>query len=62
MVIQSGEYGVTLDTGVNRIDSKLQHLTAEGWQDYLESGEPKLGPIDISTLPAGKYRYVSPDV
>jgi hypothetical protein len=61
MVIQAGELGVTLDTGNNCIDFKLQHLTTEGWQDYLENGEPKLGPIDIGTLPPGQYRHVSPD-
>jgi len=61
MVIHAGELGITLDTGNNRIDCKLQHLTVEGWQDYLENGEPKLGPIDISTLPPGQYRHISLD-
>ncbi|RKZ03448.1 hypothetical protein DRQ25_17770 [Candidatus Fermentibacteria bacterium] len=61
MVIQAGELGVTLDTGNNRIDCKLQRLTPEGWQDYLENGELKLGPIDIGTLRPGQYRHVSVD-
>ena len=62
MVILAGESGVTLDTGNNCIDCKLQRLTSEGWQDYRENGELKLGPIDISTLNPGQYRQVSVDV
>ena len=59
MIIQAGDIGVTLDTGNNCPDCKLQRLTSEGWQDYREDGELKLGPIDISTLQPGQYRHVS---
>ena len=61
MVIQAVELGVTLDTGNNCTDCKLQRLTSEGWQDYRENGELKLGPIDIGTLQPGQYRHVSVD-
>ena len=61
MVILSGELGVTLDTGSNCTNCKLQRLTSEGWQDYRENGELKLGPIDIGTLKPGQYRHVSVD-
>ena len=61
MVKQAVESGVTLDTGNNSTDCKLQRLTSEGWQDYRENGELTLGPIDIGTLQPGHYRHVSVD-
>lgn len=61
MILHAGELGVTLDTGNNRPDCKLQYRTQQGWQDYMEDGELKLGPVDIASLEPGEYRHVPLD-
>ena len=62
MVHQLGDLGILIDYGNNKPGSVLQHQILEGryyaWQDYLLDGKPITAPIDVKTLPAGKYRLV----
>jgi len=36
----------------------LQRFEGRAWVDYLVKGQRVLSPVDIETLPAGKYRLV----
>ena len=62
MVHQIGDLGILIDYGNNTPGSVLQHHISEGrdfiWQDYTVDGKPVTAPIDVKSLPPGKYRLV----
>ena len=57
-----GLFGVTLADAAHEPGMVLQREYREGrlmvWSDYLVDGEPVLSPVDIETLPVGKYRLI----
>ena len=62
-MITAGTYPpIYIDFGSNEPDMTLQREYSEdgyrGWRDYLKDGKPVTAPVDIETLPPGKYRLV----
>ena len=53
---------IWIDYGKDEPGMVLQREYREGgmlvWNDYQVDGEPVLSPVDIETLPAGKYRLI----
>jgi hypothetical protein len=56
MIVSSGHSGVWIDLGDNKPGMKLQRR--ERGQNYLVERKVVISPVDIETLPAGKYRLV----
>jgi hypothetical protein len=55
MIIQAGDLGVEIDTGLNR-PGYLQRLENGEWRDYVRDGKPVLWPVKVEELEAGWYR------
>jgi len=59
MIISSGHKGVWIGLGDNRPGMKLQRRErGQDWKNYLVNRRLVKSPVDIETLPAGKYRLV----
>ena len=60
MIVSSGHKGVWIDIGNNKPGLILQQRKrGDRWRDYLVDGKQVVSPVDIETLPAGKYRLVN---
>ena len=62
-MIVAGTYPtICIDWGKDEPGMTLQREYREGgyrvWRDYLKGGKPVISPVDIETLPVGKYRLV----
>jgi hypothetical protein len=51
--------GVYVNLGSDTPEKKVQRLDNREWKDHKKHGKPVKPPVDIETLPAGKYRLVS---
>jgi hypothetical protein len=49
---------IYIDLGKDEPGMTLQRLEGREWMDYEMDGVPVLSPVDIETLPPGKYRLV----
>ena len=59
LIISSGHKGVWIDLGDNKPGMKLQRRErGQDWKNYLVDRRVVKSPVDIETLPAGKYRLV----
>ena len=56
MILSAGDLGVEIDFGDNETGATQQREEKDGWRDYLIDGEPVVNPVDIETLPSGRYR------
>ena len=50
--------GTVIDLSKDESGMILQRFDRGVWRDYLVKGQRVLSPVDIETLPAGKYRLV----
>ena len=50
--------GTVIDLSKDEPGMILQRFDRGMWRDYLVKGQRVLSPVDIETLPAGKYRLV----
>ena len=62
-MITAGTYlPIWIDFGNNKSDMTLQREYSEDdyrfWRDYMEDGETVKSPVDIESLPWGKYQLV----
>jgi hypothetical protein len=62
-MIVAGTYPpINIDLGKDELGMTLQREYRESgylvWRDYLKDGKPVTAPVDIETLPVGKYRLV----
>jgi len=62
-MIVAGTYPpINIDLSKEKPDMTLQRECREGgyrvWRDYRRDGKPVTAPVDIETLPRGKYRLV----
>ena len=55
MILQAGDLGIEIDTGLNR-PGTLQRLEDGRWVDYLKDGEPVRWPVKVEDLKPGRYR------
>jgi len=62
MIAEGTHPPVQIDLSNDEPGMILQREYGEGgylvWRDYLEDGKPVTAPVDIETLPVGKYRLV----
>ena len=62
MIVAGTHTGVYIDLGNDAPGMILQCRYREGgmyiWRKYLVDGETVKSPVDIDTLPPGKYRLV----
>jgi len=59
MIVSSGHKGDWIDLGNNKPGMKLQRRErGQDWKNYLVNRRLVKSPVDIETLPAGKYRLV----
>ncbi len=59
LIVSSGHTGVWIDIGDNKPGMKLQRRErGQEWKNYLVNRRLVKSPVDIETLPAGKYRLV----
>ena len=56
MILSAGDLGIEIDFWANEPGAILQRKEEDGWRDYLIDGEQ--APVDIETLPAGRYRLL----
>ena len=61
MIIQAGDLAVELDTGTNKPGSILQRFDGAEWHDCTVNGECLVYPIEINSLPPGKFRMTDPN-
>lgn len=62
MIIEAGDLGVIVDTGLNRPGDPLQRLEAGQWRDFEQDGELVRWPVKLETLPPGQYRVSGTDL
>jgi hypothetical protein len=60
VIHQAGDLGVTVDTGTNAPGVPLQRLEAGQWIDYQVNGKPVCWPVELASLPPGRYRARAP--
>jgi hypothetical protein len=60
MIIQAGDLGIEIDYGTNQPGAVLQRLEGSVWKDYLVDSEPVREPLDLESLPPGRYRMKQP--
>jgi hypothetical protein len=56
MTIQAGDVGIEIDFGTHQPGAILQRLEKAVWKDYLVDGKQVREPIDLESLPPGRYR------
>ena len=58
-MLSAGDLGVESDYGTGNPSGVLQRLVNDLWTDYRRDGKAITSkPLDISSLPPGKYRVV----
>lgn len=56
MIWLTGDLGIEIDFGPNRLGAMLQRKDNDSWHNYLVDGEPVANPFDVGMLPPGWYR------
>jgi hypothetical protein len=63
MIVAGTSPPISIDLGSNEPGMSLQREYRDGrylvWRDYHVDGETVKSPVDIDTLPAGRYRLVN---
>ena len=57
MLIQAGDLGIELDFGRDQPGDVLQRRENGKWLDYLADGQAVTNPVNLKSLPPGKYRF-----
>jgi hypothetical protein len=58
MIVESTHPFLHFDRGNDESGMTLQRLEGHEWLDYKVDGAVVKSPVDIDTLPAGRYRLV----
>ena len=62
MIHAAGDLGIWIDLGKDEPGMTLQRRERVSggyqWQDYQQEGKTVKSPLDLDSLPAGKYRLV----
>ena len=61
MIWSAGDIGVEIDFGPDEPGAVLQRKEKGYWHDYLVDGVPVTNPLDVETLPPGRYRLWAAD-
>jgi len=56
MIYSAGHLGFEIDFGPDKSGAILQRKPKGYWRDYLVDGEPVVNPVDLESLPSGRYR------
>jgi hypothetical protein len=56
MILSAGDLGIEIDFGTHQPGAILQRLEGAVWKDILVDGKPVREPIDLESLPPGRYR------
>ena len=55
MILSAGDLGIEIDFGTHQPGAILQRQEEGMWKDYLVDGKPVREPIDLESLPPGRY-------
>ena len=58
MIVAGTHPLIHIDLGTDKPGMKLQRLEQYVWVDYRVEGKVVTSPVDIDSLPAGRYRLV----
>jgi len=56
MIYSAVDLGIEIDFGPDQPGAVLQRKGKGHWHDYLVDGKPVTNPLNVETLPPGRYR------
>jgi hypothetical protein len=58
MILSANDLVVEIDFETDKPGAILQRKEKGHWHDYLVDGEPVTNPLNVETLPPGRYRLL----